>query len=144
MAELLGVVASGISVVQIAGQLGGCIQGLREFSRTMRDVPEDLQRTLQELQILSEVFSQMESLSNGDGEMARAGLLQISLMNCQAAATSLEKLTSNYNKSLSGSSKGRSLHILRATLKKPAMKELKDRLEAAKSLLHLAMTCYQM
>jgi hypothetical protein len=144
MAEVFGVVASGISVVQVVGQLIGCIQGLRAFCRSVRDIPEDLRRTLQELQILSEVLSQLESFNNRDVQMPSAGLLQISLMNCQAAASSLEKLTSKCNKPLRSNTKGRSLHIVKATLKKTEMEELKERLGTAKSLLHLAMTCYQM
>ena len=110
----------------------------------MRDIPEDLQQTLHELQILSEVFCQLETFNSRDVQVASAGLLQISLANCQAAACSLEKLTSKCNKALSSNNKGRPLHILRATLKKAEMKEPKERLDTAKSLLHLAMTCYQM
>lgn len=144
MAELLGVVASGISVVQIAGQLVGCVQQLRTFCRSMRDLPDDLQRALQELQILSEVFCQLETFSSGDIQTASAGLLRMSLLNCQAAACRLEKVTSKSTRSLGGNNKGRPLPLLRVSLKKDEMKELKERLDTAKSLLHLAMTCYQM
>ena len=144
MAELLGVVASGISVVQIAGQLLGCIQQLHAFCRSMRDLPEDLQRTLQELQILSKVFCQVETFGSRDVQTASAGLLHISLLNCQAAARSLETLISKTTKSLADKGKGRQLHLLKATLKKSEMKELRERLDTARSLLHVAMTCYQM
>jgi hypothetical protein len=105
MAELLGVVASGISVMQIAGQLVGCIQQLRTFCRSMRDLPEDLQRTLQELQILSEVFCQPETFNSGDVQTASTELLHISLLNCQAAASSLEGLVSKTNKRYAGKAK---------------------------------------
>jgi hypothetical protein len=144
MAELLGVVASGISVVQIAGQLVACLQQMCTFCKSMRDLPNDLQRTLEELQCLSDVFCQVETFNSRDVQTASAGLLHISLLNCQAAACSLEGLVSKTNKVLSRKGKGRQLYVLRATLKKGEIKELKERLETAKSLLHLAMTCSQM
>ena len=56
MAEVFGLVASGISVVQIAGQLVVCVKTLQSFSRAVRDLPEDLSRIFDELEILGEVF----------------------------------------------------------------------------------------
>lgn len=144
MAELLGFVASGISVVQIAGQLVGCIQGLRAICRSVRDIPKDLPNTLEEPQILSEVFRQMECFNSRDVQKASRGLLQVSPMNCQAAAGTLETMSSNYSKTLRTECKGRPLHLLRASLKKPEMRELKGRPETARSSLHLAITCYQL
>jgi hypothetical protein len=43
MAEVLGVVASGISIVLLAIQIFGSIQGIKEFSRLVRHAPKDLE-----------------------------------------------------------------------------------------------------
>jgi len=42
MAEALGVIASGISVVSLAIQIAECVQKLRNFCSLMRDAPRDV------------------------------------------------------------------------------------------------------
>jgi hypothetical protein len=66
MAEVLGVVASGVSVVQIAGQLLSCIQGLRVLCRALRDTPGELQGILDDFSAWAfSAASQSYPLSQG-------------------------------------------------------------------------------
>jgi len=139
MAEVLGIIASGISIAQIAGQLVSCVQQLRAFCRSMRDIPNELNRILDEVQILGEVFTQL-----GEFEGASSGLLQASLLHCKAAAATLERLAEKSNDLVIDDRGKKPWGRLRATLRKEELRELRERLEATKSLLQLAMTCHSM
>ena len=142
MAEVLGIVASGISVAQIAGQLLGCIQQLRTLCRALRDTPGELQGILDELEILGEVFYQLGALKTDSSQPGHSAL-QASLSHCRAAASKLEDLATRGSRPLRDS-KRRSLYLMKALLKRGEVRELSVKLEAAKSLLHLAMTCYSL
>jgi hypothetical protein len=74
MAEVLGVVASGVSVVQIAGQLLSCIQGLRLLYRALRDTPGELQWILDELEILGEIFYDLGAIQTGTSQPGHSAL----------------------------------------------------------------------
>lgn len=141
MAEALGVVASCISVAQLLG----CVQHLQTFCRTVRDVPQDLKETLDELEALRQIISGMGEIAAADPSlclMSRSRMLQASLDRCEAAATALEILTSRIIKPLNTKSKFRPVYLLKAVLKKEEVKELKEKMDSARSTLHLALTCY--
>jgi hypothetical protein len=123
MAEILGVVASGISPVQIAEQLRGCVKQVRTFCRSIRNIPGDLQSTLNEIENVGQLLSHIGGFND-----AGSSLLKESLRNCQAAASALEALTSRTVLPLSGDSKFRPKHLLKAVLKKEEAKELKMRM----------------
>ncbi|KAH6724452.1 hypothetical protein BKA61DRAFT_649362 [Leptodontidium sp. MPI-SDFR-AT-0119] len=137
MAEVLAVVASGISVVQLAGQLLNCVHQLRIFYRTIRDIPEELQQVLNEVEILGQILSQLGTLSPND---PGTSALQASLEHCRRAVSTLGKMATR-SQGLLGRN-NRKLNLVRVALRKDELKELKVQLEAAKSLLHLSMTCY--
>lgn len=139
MAEILAVVASGISVVQLAGQLLNCVHQLRIFYRTIRDIPEELQRVLNEVEILGQILSQLGTLSPND---PGTSALQASLEHCGGAVSTLGKMATRSQGQLGRNN--RKLNLARVALRKEELKELKVQLEAAKSLLHLSMTCYSM
>jgi hypothetical protein len=138
MAEILGVVASGISVAQLAGDLLGCVQRLRNFYQAIQNIPEDLQRITQEIEILGEIFSHVGTLDGGN----LATLLKASVAKCQIAASKLEiKVTAN-SKLLNRKKRWQILQRVKAVLKKPEIKELKAHLDEAKDLLQLALITY--
>jgi len=142
MAEILGVVASGISVAQIAGQLLSCIQGLRALCRALRDTPDELQGILDELEILGEIFYQLGAVQTGASQPGHSAL-QASLTHCRKATSKLEILASQGSRALQRS-KHKTWFRVKAVLKLEEVRELKVQFEAAKSLLHLAMTCYSL
>jgi hypothetical protein len=142
MAEVLGVVASGVSVVQIAGQLLSCIQGLRVLCRALRDTPGELQGILDELEILGEIFYQLGAIQTGTSQPGHSAL-QASLIHCRKAASKLENLASQGSRPLQ-KSKHTTWFRVKAVLKLEEVRDLKIQLEAAKSLLHLAMTWYSL
>jgi hypothetical protein len=142
MAEILGVVASGISVAQIAGQLLSCIQQLRTLCRVLRDITRELQAILDELEILGEIFYQLGAFKT-DSSQPGYSALRASLVQCHNAASKLEAVAKAGSEPLQ-SNKSRKWFLIKAVLKREEVKDLKTQLEAAKSLLHLAVTCYSL
>jgi hypothetical protein len=142
MAEVLGLVASGISVAQIAGQLLGCIKQLCALCRALRDTPEELQGILEELEILGEIHYQLGTFQPDSSRLGH-NALRLSLINCRKAASNLEVLVTRSSRSLQADKK-RPWHLVKVVLKREEIKELKAQLEAAKSLLHLSMTWFSL
>jgi hypothetical protein len=133
MAEILGVVASGISVAQIAGQLLSCIQQLRTLCRALRDTPGELQGILDELEILGEIFYQLGVINTDTSQPGRSAL-QASLTQCRRAASKLEALAFTGSRPLQ-SKKTTTWSRVKAVLKREEVRDLKMQLESAKSLV---------
>lgn len=140
MAEVLGIVASGISVAQMAGQLLTCIEQLRTFCRALRNIPEELRGVLNEIEILGDVFYHLGVLDSTPSQPGYSAL-RASLAHCQAAALKLQAVTMKSSSPLKADKK-RAWNAIKAVLRREEAKELKCQLEAAKSLLSLALTCY--
>lgn len=142
MAEVVGFVASGASVAQIAGQLLSCMQHLRMLCRALRDAPEELQDIINELEILGEIFYQLGTFKSETSQNGYSAL-QASLTRCRKAASKLEALATPSSRTLQ-SNQTTPWSRLKAVAKMDETKKLKTQLEAAKSLLQLAMTCYSL
>ena len=139
MAEPLGIVASCVTVVQLLG----CVQHLQTFCRAVRDVPKSLKETLDELEDLRKIISEMGKIAAADQNLvSRSSILRPSLDRCEAATTALEALTSRIMKPLNTKSKLRLGHLLKAVLRKEEIKELKEKMDSAKCTLLMAITCY--
>jgi hypothetical protein len=143
MVEIIGVGASGISGVQITGQLLGCIEKLRTLRRSIRDVPEDLQSTLKDIDTIERIFAQVHDFDESLLPAQALGFLRASLEDCQAAASALENLTTRTILPLKTQSKLCLKNLLQAVFKKEEITELKLRLESGKASLQLAISCYQ-
>jgi hypothetical protein len=139
MAEVLGVVASSISVGQLAVDLLGCLQRLRNFYQAIQNIPEDLQQITQQIEILGEIFSHVGTSNRGD----LASLLKASLAKCQTAALNLETKVTAISKPLNQKRRWQFVQRVKAVLKKPEIKELKILLDEAKDLLQLALVTYE-
>jgi hypothetical protein len=144
MAEVLGIVASGISVVQIAGQLVKCVQQLRNVCRSIRDFPAELQQILQEIQVLGEVFCNLENLQGDYSPVGSFDVLKASLAHCVVAKTALEAIISRTRSPQNARTGKQNWYTIKAVFKKEEIKELKQRLEDSKSLLQLAMSCHSL
>ena len=143
MAEVVAIVASGISIAQISAQLLNCTQQLRGFCKALRDFPTEVESLLNEVEILGQIFSQLDSLT-GSNCQPGATALKASLDHCRKAVTTLESLARSSREQLDQSKKSRSLQLIRVALRKDEFKEVKGQLEAAKSLLNLSVTCYSL
>ncbi|KAK5049070.1 hypothetical protein LTR84_005493 [Exophiala bonariae] len=84
MAEVLGVVASGLSVAAFAGQLAQGSTYLYHFLRDIKDAPDDIQLLLQELQLLTPILATVQGFSE-----TRDNNLQEALELCEHAVKAL-------------------------------------------------------
>jgi len=139
MAEVIGVVASGISIAQITFQFIGCAHKLQQ----LRDLPNELQSIVTDLELLRRVLSPLVSaLESSDKVDASSENLYASVLHCNEVASSLCKLATKLNKNLNGSIVKRSLGMLNTGLRKDEIRTMETRLESSKTLLLLAMAAY--
>lgn len=149
MAEVLAVVASGISIAQIAGELLSCILKLRTLCRALRDMPEELEGTLDELEVLGKIFCQLGAFETDNSQPGHSAL-QAGLTQCRKTATKLQALATAGSRPQERN-KSQILSRVKAVMKIEEVKDLKSeldaakaQLEAAKLSLQLAMTCYSL
>jgi hypothetical protein len=140
MAEIIGVVASGITVVQVAAQLLDAVKKLRSFYRSMRDVPEYLQSTLNSIEMVGWMIDQVRTFDGSALQLQGSSMLQDSVLSCEAATSALKNLATKNTQRLSKKGKFRTLY-LKAVFPKEEMEELKKNLESTKRGL---MDCYML
>jgi hypothetical protein len=140
MAEVIGVVASGISIAQLAGQVTACTLKLKAYWDEIKEAPTEIKYLVREIDALSLILSQIE-----DGYTSGENVyLQHSLELCRDGAEELKRLVDEMETKLSlgGGRWKRKVGAAKVVLKKEEMKRLKGRLESAVRLLGLAHQSY--
>jgi hypothetical protein len=156
MAEVLGVVASGISVASLAIQIFDSIQRIKEFCRLVRDAPKDLEYIADDLSIINSLLPQVDRIASALNTSSAAGLetvqydskdsgdgrllIQRSISHCKVAVDALDKLVSDLQMLLSANqSLPRRWHSFRAVRRKDEIESVKREIESAKSTLNLVI-----
>lgn len=135
MAEMLGAVASGISIAQFAGSIIKIGFRIKSLLEDIRDVPDDLQHHLGQIQVLAPLLAEIDhgpSISNG--------ALLAAAKQCQQAARELEVLASELSNQVQ-SSQGfnRRFRSLQAVLQKSALARHEKRMQVSMQMLMLAL-----
>lgn len=139
MAEVLGVIASGISVAQITFQFVGFAHKLQQ----LHDLPDELQKIFTDLELLRQLLSPLVSALDSSGKVdASSENLHDSIVHCNEVASSLCTLATKLNKNSDGSIVKRSLGILKTGLRKDEIRTMEMRLGSSKTSLLLAMAVY--
>jgi len=141
MAELLGVVASGMSVVSLGIQIAESIQKLRAFYALVQAAPADILLPLDELETLSLILEDIDQSFQDEAFLnARAKLIIMkSYRLCRNSGQALTALAKDLEQGIqSGKRKG----AFKIALKKDKLEDLRKRLESTKSTLQLANQCY--
>jgi len=95
MAEIVGVVASGIAVTQLATGIINSAQKLRQIWREARDAPWDIEGALKEVDILDQSLLILQhGLENRAQEPNSVAVVERSLELCQKAAKNLNVIVS--------------------------------------------------
>lgn len=140
MAEVLGVVASGISVVSFALQLAENIKKLKEFVDNVRDAPEDIKHTIHELETLNLQLADVEKeLQQNPITTMNNSSLQQCVANCKKGTTTLDLIVRDLDKEIGRRRKRASI---RAWFKKDTLDKYARRLESAKSSLMFSYLIY--
>jgi ribosomal protein L7/L12 len=141
MAEVLGVVASGISVVSFAIQLAESIQKLRAFYSLVREAPTEILHILDELETQSLILENIEESTQGDVFLDPRTKLAVnkSFRLCTKSGEALKTLAKELE---DGIDKGKKRGGFKMALKKDKIEEIRKRLESSKATMSLAIQCY--
>ncbi|KAL6717700.1 hypothetical protein ACLMJK_005615 [Lecanora helva] len=146
MAELAGVVASGISIAAAARQIINITVKLKSYWDQIKDAPEELRDLLEEIKVLGQVLIDIES--NQHLRLAPNSTLHpVSssrcLDYCKKAASRLEELVQSLEVDIGATSrikrKRASIHVV---FKRDKVKRYKGKLTSAVRLLSLSQQIY--
>jgi hypothetical protein len=146
MAEVIGLVASGISIAQIAGQVTSSIAKIKEFWDQVKAAPDDISYLLLEMDsfslILQHIRDDLEQNALPEIVFNNDGVRQ-SLELCRSGAVELEELTNELTSKLDEKSGlRRKIGSIKTVLKQDDIKRLKRKLKNAIRLLSLAYQCH--
>ncbi|TGO43148.1 hypothetical protein BHYA_0003g01020 [Botrytis hyacinthi] len=143
MAEVLGTVASGIGVAQLAGNLASSIIKLKGYWDQIQDAPDDIGFLVREIDAHHLI---LRSILESQARMTSSGrpsdmLLEHSLNLCEDSSNELNELVKALGKEMNSSNKWRSkLGATKVVLKNDQLKRLKKRMKNASRLMNLAIT----
>ena len=142
MAEVIGVVASGIAVSQLAIQIVSNVKQILEFWSTVKGAPEDVQTLLEELDLLGNLLSEIDEAERDEQSPATQQITSRILRYCQIALKNIDGVLKDPAGGLT-SSRGsiRQWSAIKMAMKEKRLEKSMARLERAKSLLNLAYQC---
>ncbi|KAH8590159.1 hypothetical protein B0O99DRAFT_691812 [Bisporella sp. PMI_857] len=144
MAEILGAVASGITVVGVAGKLGDRFIRLKRLLNEVQDVPEMIASLVGDIEILEPLLTEMEK--DFDDTMATGTATrsaQLALWYCRKAMVDLDALLEELSVDLKSPHKlRRGKAKFRVVLRKDVLNRFTDQLSKALRFLSLAQQVY--
>jgi hypothetical protein len=148
MAEVLAIAASGVNLVQLAGQVATNIIKLKCYWDQVKEAPAEIQLLVDEIDSLNLVLCHMQSDQTEDtmphsvfGNTAK--IISKSLELCQKGADELSRLVDELAEKINGKTGWRKkVGSAKVVLKKSEVKRLKERMEYAIRLLTLANQCH--
>ena len=147
MAEVVGIVASGIGIGTLAAQIAGKIIKLKSCWDQIKDAPEDIRDLVEELEVLNHTLIQIE-----DGQhqylksrhIAYPAFTSASLRHCKQAATRLNELIDSLSEDIEHKSKVKQKWAsAKVALKKEKIDKYRAKLERTITLLFLSRQEYQ-
>lgn len=141
MAALLGAIASGIGVASFAIQLAESVQKLKALCDDIKDAPETISCSIQQLDILTK---QVEEIAIEEQEnpqiFADTTSLRQCITSCKQGAAALAGIVTELEKEMTTE---RSIWSkLKVVLKKDTLRKLASRLESARGLLMMSYMIY--
>ena len=138
MAEVVGVIASAISIAGFAQQLAKSVVAIKRTLANVKHAPDELRETLEELASISDIMIGIrdeESINFVDG--APSTTLKQSLSLCQRATRRVCDLAEELEKGL-----GRRRTKIKIVLKQETFGKMLNRLDRSKADLSLAYLLY--
>ena len=148
MAELLGVVASGMAVVQVAAEVGDRALALKRLWDEIKDVPSTIRGYVDEIEMLTPVLDEMDQEFK-DFALRPGSMIwndqsaQRCLTHCRQAKEELSKLIDDLSMHVnSGQRSRRGVAKLKVVMKKETLSRYENRLKMALQLLNFAHMSY--
>lgn len=146
MAEVLGVVASGIAVTQLATQVTSSIIKLKNYWGQIKDVPSEISFLLREIDALNVILCHIQDDLGTVSDPALGGssiYLDQSLELCGQGSAELTILVNELAAKIEGKRGLRKkLGSAKVVLKDEEVKRLKRRMKSAIRLLSLSYQCH--
>lgn len=149
MAEVIGLIASGISIAQLAGQVTSSTLKLKAYWSQIQEAPVDIKILVREIECLGGILGKIgEKIDTESGDQREEDTgLRNSLELCREGAEELRGLVVEMERKLGVDGKSRAgwkrkLGAAKVILKKDEIKRLKGRLKSAVRLLGLAHQSY--
>jgi hypothetical protein len=142
MAEVLGVVASGIAVTQAAQSLGVAAMSLSRLWREVKDVPNTIQDMVRELEFAGKVVGVIEAeLKTPESSLTSLTSLQNeTIERCRQAHKSLGDLVDDLGADIASSRRRKKLLAsVKVVLKKDSLEAYERRLQRALRFLDSAV-----
>ena len=146
MAEIIGIVASGISIGTLAVQIVGSFQHILDLHSTIKDAPENIQSLLKEIELLGNVLSEIEDEETQPTQTQTSSTRQAVCTTTKYYQEAADCI-SHVKRDIAGyfpskSSRRRYWIAVKTVMKEKELIKCLMRLERAKSLLNLALQCY--
>lgn len=150
MSEVLGLVASGLSVAQIAGSIVTTSIKVKALLDEVKDAPDKIKDMLEHIELLTPILCEAtttgyESAGTTDSlPLVATSHLQQALARCQAASEQLEALAKNLMSQIDAARGGvrRKRAMIKIVLKKGTLAGYEKRLARTIQLLSLAHDIY--
>lgn len=139
MAEVLGIVGSAVGVVSTALELAHSIKKLKDFRARVADAPKNLQRTVQDIEAMSSLLTQLNDKLESTTDSPGSQSLQACTEHCRVGVDRIFAVTEELDRRMSE----KRLHTsLRFAFNRDHMLSMMQGLEQAKSSLVLAHLIY--
>jgi Sec-independent protein translocase protein TatA len=142
MAEVLGVVASGITIGALAVQVGSSIKKLKTLWEEIQDAPSSINLLINEVGTLHLILCDIETNQAQNSSISSTHTVN-SLSHCRVGAERLKELVEDLSRDINSKRKAvRKFAAFKVVLEKPKIEKYQMDLERAKSSLILAQTLY--
>ncbi|KUJ20769.1 uncharacterized protein LY89DRAFT_730785 [Mollisia scopiformis] len=140
MAEILGLVSSGLSVASIAIQISDSVLKLKEFWSSVKDAPEDIKYLVDEIDTLGLILTDIgNNERRRDSSLVGFASARKCLALCQKGSRILEEVANDLEDKIGNK---RRVGAFRAALKIGMVEKLRDRLKNAQFMLMLSNQTY--
>jgi hypothetical protein len=143
MAELVGVISSGIAIGGLAAQAAKSIAKLKNLWDEVREAPEDIEELINEAHILARILVSLENEHHGEINLEQHVLRDNCLRYCRTATKKLQSLVQDLVGEIQSTKGLRRKWISgKFVLHKDRVKKYRARLKGAVRLLSLSEQCY--
>jgi hypothetical protein len=143
MAEVLGVVASGIAVSQLTVQILSGIKRLHTFLGCVKGAPQSIADDLREIEILGDLLTELQvNFPSDESTTSSNATMEKCVQLCSQAVDNIAAVVTELEKGLGRRKVLRQWTAIQAILRRGELDEFQNRLSRAKSLLNLAVNCY--
>lgn len=147
MAEIVGVVASGIAIAQAAGMLLKASIKIKGLLQHVKNIPEETRLLLDKIETLTQTLSVPESLGPDDPPIPAAlnGALHTAILQCRSASDQLSEVAQELESEMARA-RGlkRGLVAVKVALRRDSLMVHEKRLSHAVEVLQVAQLSYMM